>query len=285
MKRLCQQDFARFVGALFGVSLGSAFALALACLIFPAPAADYDAARQGTLAWAKSWGHQEEREMAFFFLTLIFGGTLGYVGASRYFGGRRVTLFRLVFLAAIVPAATMVISAAMTSSGLAATAYATLAIIVLVAAICLIKRVARDPTPQGPASIAGKRASPAPSDRRAVSTVLVGAICLAVTTIFAVPLGTRHIAAVIGFDMHMASFMVGPATYSFAGNLYPGIDYFTQYSVGTPWLFSFFLAPTASETMVNAVWFVIAEILFFQLSLLFFCIGSCEAGDGRSSSA
>ena len=50
----------------------------------------------------------------------------------------------------------------------------------------------------------------------------------------------------------------------------PEFDYFTQYSVGTPWIFSFFLAPTASETMVNAVWFIVGEILFFQLTLLFF---------------
>jgi hypothetical protein len=35
-------------------------------------------------------------------------------------------------------------------------------------------------------------------------------------------------------------------------------------------LFSFFLAPTASQTMVNAVWFVLVEILFFQLTLVFF---------------
>src|SRR5262249_44349453 len=37
-----------------------------------------------------------------------------------------------------------------------------------------------------------------------------------------------------------------------------------------PWLFSFLLAPTAAETMVNAVWFIVGEILVFQVSLLFF---------------
>ena len=107
-------------------------------------------------------------------------------------------------------------------------------------------------------------------NRKTVSPLAAGAVCVLVMAAFVIPLEATSIAAFIGFDMHMASFMIGPATYSFGKNLVPGFDYFTQYSVGTPWLFSFFLAPTATRTMVNAVWFVIAEILVFQLSLLFF---------------
>ena len=103
-----------------------------------------------------------------------------------------------------------------------------------------------------------------------ISPLVAAGICVLITAAFVIPLDATGIAAFIGFDMHMASFMVGPATYSFGKNLVPGIDYFTQYSVGTPWLFSFFLAPTATATMVNAVWFVVAEILVFQISLLFF---------------
>src|SRR6266702_1739854 len=82
VNHLEHEDFSRLVGALFGVAIGSAVALALACLIFPAPGEGYDAARHGTLDWARSWGRHEEREMAFFVFTLIFGGALGYVGAA-----------------------------------------------------------------------------------------------------------------------------------------------------------------------------------------------------------
>ena len=103
-----------------------------------------------------------------------------------------------------------------------------------------------------------------------ISPFVAAVICVLIMAAFVIPIEATSIAAFIGFDMHMASFMIGPATYSFGKNLVPGIDYFTQYSVGTPWLFSFFLAPTATATMVNAVWFVVAEILIFQLSLLFF---------------
>ena len=73
--------------------MGAALALAAACLIFPAPAEGFATTRYGVLEWVKPQGRHEEREMAFFFLTLVFGGALGWVGASRYFGGRRPVLF------------------------------------------------------------------------------------------------------------------------------------------------------------------------------------------------
>jgi hypothetical protein len=268
MNRLDQRDFARLIGALMGVAIGAMLALALACLLFAPPGGGFDAGRYGTLEWVKSWGHREEREMAFFLFTLIFGGAFSCVGAMRYVGGRRPTVFALVFLACLVPAASFVIGAAIASAGLIAAIYAALALIVLAAAVPLMKRVA-----ENPARVTGEarpRALLESIDRRSISPALLGAICVVVTALFVVPLGAKQVAATIGFDMHMASFMVGPATYSFGDNLLPGIDYFTQYSVGTPWLFSFFLAPTASKTIVNAVWFIITEILFFQVTLLFF---------------
>ena len=92
MDRLSRQDFSRLIGALLGVSMGAALALAAACLIFPAPAEGFATSRYGVLEWVKSQGRHEEREMAFFFLTLAFGGALGWLGATRYFGGRRPAL-------------------------------------------------------------------------------------------------------------------------------------------------------------------------------------------------
>jgi hypothetical protein len=271
MDRLSREDFSRLIGALLGVSMGAALALAAACLIFPAPAEGFATTRYGVLEWVKPQGRHEEREMAFFFLTLVFGGTLGWVAASRYFGGRRPALFSLIFLAALVPAATLVIRAAMTSERLVAAVYAALAIIVLMAGIWLLRRLVGDALPTSkPANGLNGRASPVSINRMTISPVAAATICVLITAAFVIPLEATSIAAFIGFDMHMASFMIGPATYSFGKNLVPGIDYFTQYSVGTPWLFSFFLAPTATATMVNAVWFVVAEILIFQLSLLFF---------------
>ncbi len=271
MDRLDRQDFARLVGALFGVAMGAAVALGIACLVFPATPDGFETDRFGLLDWVKPQGRHEDREKALFFLTLALGGTLGWLGAARYVAGRRPTLASLVFLAALVPGATGLIGAAMTAQRPAAAAYAALAIAVVVAGGWVVRRLAGDAPPAASrASDPGRPAATGQADRRPLPAWMAGALSVLVMTAFVVPLEATSIAATIGFDMHMASFMVGPATYSFADKLVPGIDYFTQYSVGTPWLFSFFLAPTATGTMVNAVWFVVAEMLLFQLSLLFF---------------
>jgi hypothetical protein len=269
MNCLSHRDFARLIGALFGVAMGAGFALFLACLIFPPPDAGLGAASSSTLNWAKSWSRQEDREMAFYFLTLIFGGVLGYIGASRWFSSRQISLLAMIFLVVMVPAATLVIGASMSSGRLTAGLYSVAAIFVLSIAIWVMEKIGKA-APSVSTSTAATLASSVSNGRVKLSPVLAAAIAVVVMTTFVVPLRAGGIAAAIGFDMHMASFMVGPATYSFGESLLPGIDYFTQYSVGTPWLFSFFLAPTASQTMVNAVWFVLAEILFFQITLLFF---------------
>jgi hypothetical protein len=267
MGRLSQEDFARLAGALVGVALGAAAALALACLVFPPPDAAYDAARHGTLDWARAWGRHEEREKGFFLFTLLFGGVFGYVGASRSIAGRRLTLPGVLLAAAIVPGASLAIGAGMVAGSGVAAAYAALMAAVLFVATWLMRWLAGDGGPDASAVVGD---ATRPVDRRPALAMLAASLCIVVTAIFVLPLGARLVAAVIGFDMHMASFMVGPATYAFGARLLPGIDYFTQYSIGTPWLFSFFLAPTAGETMVNAVWFIVAEMLFFQLTLLFF---------------
>ncbi len=240
----------------------------LVSVFFPAPDVKFGAAGVGTLDWVKPAIRHEQRESGFYLLTLILGGVSGYVGASRWFGGRQVRPLPLILLVALVPASTLAIGAAMPASRLLATLYSVAAIVALAAAVWLLRRTDKPADDALP----GPKDTPAPSSsiRPIVSPLAAAAFALAVMAIFVVPLGAKGIASTIGFDMHMASFMMGPATYSFGDRLLPGIDYFTQYSVGTPWLFSFFLAPTASESMVNAVWFIIAEILFFQLTLLCF---------------
>ena len=264
MKRLEQEDFSRLVAALFGAAVGVGVSLVVACLIFPAPDTGYDAARQGTLEWARAWGRQEDREKAFFALTLIFGVTLGYLGAARYAAGRRLTTWSIIATIALVPGSNLAIGAAMKSNPWSAAGYAALLLTALAAVLWFLRWSAGAAAP-----VSSDAAAPAVR-AGATRDVLAGILSVAIMTLAVVPLNARTVAATIGFDMHMASFMVGPATYSFAPNLLPGLDYFTQYSVGTPWIFSFFLAPTATQTMVNAVWFVVAEMLFFQLTLLFF---------------
>jgi hypothetical protein len=79
------------------------------------------------------------------------------------------------------------------------------------------------------------------------------------------PIMTTHD---IGANVHPVSFIIGPALYTrFGHNLVPGLDYFTQYSVGLPYIFSYFLGQTGPETVFN-------YIIFFVTVMWLFCISS-----------
>jgi hypothetical protein len=266
---LARSDFDRFYGALIGVTIGAALAVSIACVSFPPPSAS-DPASLGTLEWTKGWARHDERKMAFFVLTLLLGSALGGIGAWLRFGGRQPTLLSVFLLALTVPVMTTVFGIAMTASAPIAAALGIISAIVISYGSFALRKLQ---------DVTSSSLSPltffSPPDAGLVTgpfrpTVFAGLSGALLMILFVVPPSARSIATAIGFDMHMASFMVGPATYSFGSNLVPGIDYFTQYSVGTPWLFSFFLAPTAVDTMENAVWFVIVEILFFQITLFLF---------------
>ena len=267
---LTRSDFDRLYGALIGVAIGSALAVAVACVIFSPPSASYDPAGLGTLEWTKGWARHDERKMAFFALTLLLGGTLGGVGAWLRFGGRRPTFLSIFLLAMTVPVMTEIIGLAMAAPApIAAALGITSAVVISYVSFALRKLQNLTPS-SSPTFAIFSPASAGQVTEQFRPALLPGVAGVLLIALFVVPTSARSIATAIGFDMHMASFMVGPATYSFGSHLVPGIDYFTQYSVGTPWLFSFFLAPTAADTMVNAVWFVIAEILFFQVTLFLF---------------
>lgn len=212
MERLGSQDFSRLIGALFGVSIGAMLALVTACFVFPAPADGFETARFGAAEWLKGSGRHEEREMGFFFFTLIFGGTFGGIGASHYLGGRHPTRLALIFLAALVPGATLAIGAAMNSERLVGTSYALLALLVLLANVRFVRRFVGGVLPIPPASGLDRDASPPSMTRGTISPIIAGAVCILLTAAFVIPIEATSIAAFIGFDMHMASFMIGPAT-------------------------------------------------------------------------
>ena len=84
------------------------------------------------------------------------------------------------------------------------------------------------------------------------------------------PAPLEAVAARIGFEMHVVSFLIGPALYTFGDNLIPGIDYFTQYSVGQPYLFSFLLAPSAAATMIRYAGWIVAAMFLFYAGMFYF---------------
>ncbi len=88
-------------------------------------------------------------------------------------------------------------------------------------------------------------------------------------TLILIPSSFTAVAAHIGIEFHVASTIIAPALYFLGSHLLPGIDYYTQYSIGQPWLFSFFLGHSAAEAMINYVIFAILITWIFFAQFLY----------------
>lgn len=84
-----------------------------------------------------------------------------------------------------------------------------------------------------------------------------------------VPRSVMEVAERIGYEPHVVSFIIGPATYKFGAQLVPGIDFYSQYSVGMPYLFSWFLGESGDAAILSYVRLMVGAMLIFYLGL--FC--------------
>ena len=83
------------------------------------------------------------------------------------------------------------------------------------------------------------------------------------------PRSFMEVAAKIGYEMHVVSFLIGPASYAFGDGLVPGRDYFTQYSLGMPFLFSWVLDGNADHAVLSYVKLMVFAMLLFYCGLYF----------------
>lgn len=94
-------------------------------------------------------------------------------------------------------------------------------------------------------------------------------ILLLILTVVLIPRSFTEVAARIGMEVHVAGTLIGPALYFLKGNLLPGIDYYTQYSIGQPWLFSHILGNSAEVAIRHyTILVIITTWLFFSQILL-----------------
>jgi len=275
---LVQADLARFVGALVCAAFGVWLALAISCNYFPLHATALSPSHVGGLAWAtQSWGKEsgylEDREKGLFVLSLLLGGLGGYLGARWSLGRRLVTIQTAFVLALYIPVMSRLIGLSMVSPGPRAMLYAAAGAAALVVAALLLR--SGPLIPQFVLPTNAPAATPAPSapgflPKPSLQDALKAATGIAVFVVLLWPLDVARVARSVGYELHYGFFMVGAATYRFTSGLIPGIDYYNQYSVGVPWIFSYFLSPGAAQTMINAVWFVLGAMAIFQISLFFF---------------
>lgn len=84
-----------------------------------------------------------------------------------------------------------------------------------------------------------------------------------------IPYSFEHVAAVIGPEMHVASYIFGPALYAKA-NLIPGVDFYNQYSLGYGQIFKNFLGTSFHDALTNYVKGITVYSYLFALQLFAF---------------
>ena len=67
----------------------------------------------------------------------------------------------------------------------------------------------------------------------------------------------------------LSSFVIGPALYFLGDGLLPGTDYYTQYSIGYPWLFHFVMGQSADHAILVGVIVIIVATWLFYAHLIY----------------
>jgi hypothetical protein len=89
---------------------------------------------------------------------------------------------------------------------------------------------------------------------------------------FLFPDSATSMAARIGAEQHIASYVIGPALYRFHASLVPGIDYHSHYSVLTGPVFFNFLTTSFLDTVENYVWLLTSVVFVFYVTAFAICV-------------
>ena len=100
-----------------------------------------------------------------------------------------------------------------------------------------------------------------------VRNILYACFVIIVLFLIIIPASPSYIAADMAGDAHAPFHLFAPALYSrFAQYFTPGYEYFSQYGVGAPFLFSPLLGETAAATLVNYVVLIAGLMFVFYLA-------------------
>jgi hypothetical protein len=250
------QSFRLLAQACLGVVAAAFVALAISRVAFP-PDGRPATVPEGLLPWTLQGVWLKPREKGFYALALILGGICSYLATIRVLPERVTGKYLWPALIVSVPVANAVVS--FTLAGASSSMAAFLALAVGGALIASLRaRGAPLDTVMWPAEEAqqqGKRFWP-------YATILV------VMTLVLIPSSFETVAARIGLNVHPVSFVIGPALYFLGDGLLPGIDYFTQYSIGYPWLFHFVMGDSAEHAVRAYVVVVIVVSWLFYAHLI-----------------
>ena len=204
------------------------------------------------MSWILGSVRLEPREKGFYLLSLLLGPAGAFLGSCRFFRGATPTVAVVLLLTAAIPLGNAYARFSLQGD---LPAWFGLGLGLLLAGlyfgalrygteIKLEKAVATNDGPHNP--------------------LLIYISIIAGLAFIIFPSSFQAVAARIGMEMHVVSFLVGPSLYFLGHGLLPGVDYYAQYGLGLGWVFSFFIAKTVEETMINyVVLIVVAVWLFF----------------------
>jgi hypothetical protein len=249
--------FRLFAQACLGVVVGALLGLAIARIAFPAdgrPATVPD----GLLAWTLPAVWLKPREKGFYLLSLMLGGMFGYFATYRILPGRAATRNLLWALIISVPVVNLMIAHTLGGGSFFIPGIAALGLGAVLAT--LVYRRGKPLVSTAPYS-----AAPSDTSRQLWPYFVI----LAIMTLLLIPSSFAAVAAKIGLNHHPVTFVIGPALYFLGNGLLPGIDYYTQYSIGYPWLFHFVMGQSAGQAIIACVTAVIIATWLFYAHLIY----------------
>lgn len=238
--------------ACVGVLLGALFAMLLAGVLWPV-GGKTTVIPDGLLPWTVDYIFFKPREKGFYLLSMLFGFIGAYLTTTRLWRLRLLYLY--LGLIASIPISNFLAGRVLQEND--SFLKLSLLLIILVLFSIFVHRKGRRMVPVS---------KPTVSNLFQWKFYL---IFLLVITALLLPASFTEVAAHVGMDLHVVVFIIGPALYFLGDHLLPGIDYFSQYSVGMGWLFSHILSSTAEHARVNYTYFVIIAMWLFYAQIFY----------------
>ena len=250
-------SFRLFAQACLGIVVGALLAVAIARIALPADGRP-TTVPDGLLSWILPAILLKPREKGFYLLALVLGGMFGYFATYRILPEKVTVRHQLWAFIASVPVVNMIIAYTLGGGSFLVPGFAALGLGAAFAT--LLYRWGKPLLSNGPIS------APAPdADLKFWPYFAI----LAIMTLLLIPSSFEAVAAKIGLNHHPVSFVIGPALFFLGNGLLPGMDYYTQYSIGYPWLFHFVMGQSAGHAVVASVAAVVVATWLFYAHLIY----------------
>ncbi len=234
--------------ACIGVLFGSLIALLIARLFIPLTGS---VKNSDILPWAMANVLDKPREKTFYLLTLMLGFFFASISVRQLWSLSLSLL--LVFLLIAVPLVNLIAKTMLSSNR--SWIFLLVNLLIMLLAWSVLRK--KNPSMSMPLNN---------NFHLHWKPFLIPATII---TLIIAPSSIQAIAAKIGMEMHVVSFVIGPALYFFGSHLVPYLDYFTQYSIGMGYVFSYFMGNTAETTIIHYTVFVLVALWLFYIQLTY----------------